>query len=117
MPGHRHPKLTDFARKLRTHATDVEKILWYNLRRKNFKVTFRRQHVLTPYIVDFYCPKARLVIELDGGQHSQDIDQERTKFLESKGLKVIRFWNNDVLEHLDTVLDVIYRITEERRKE
>ena len=75
---------------------------------------FRRQHPIGPYIVDFYCPMAQLAIEIDGGQHNQDdqllYDERRTAFLEEQGIKVLRFWNHDVLRETETVLEVIRQV-------
>ena len=75
---------------------------------------FRRQHVIAPYIVDFYCHELGLVIELDGSQHDTDdgraYDIERTKFLEALGLKVVRYWNYEVLEQTDVVLEDLWRV-------
>jgi very-short-patch-repair endonuclease len=62
---------------------------------------------MPPYIVDFYCPSARLVIEVDGSQHSEEVDRTRTKFLETKGLMVLRFWDNEVLMQTQAVLEAI----------
>lgn len=74
-----------------------------------FGYKFRFQHRLPPYIVDFVCLKAGLIVELDGGQHAvnQPYDQARTRYLETQGYRVLRFWNNEVLENLDGVLEVI----------
>lgn len=73
---------------------------------------FRRQHVIQPYIVDFYCYEIGLVIELDGSQHGMDdaleYDTERTKFLEALGLTVVRYWNHDVLGRVDVVLEDLW---------
>ena len=78
---------------------------------------FRRQHVIKPYIVDFYCHELGLVIELDGSQHGTDdaieYDAERTKFLEALGLKVARYWNSDVLGRVDVVLECFWKICTE----
>jgi very-short-patch-repair endonuclease len=75
---------------------------------------FRRQHPIGPYIVDFYCHKAQLAIEIDGGQHNQDdqllYDERRTAYLEDQGIKVLRFWNHDVLRETETVLEVIRQV-------
>ncbi len=72
---------------------------------------FRRQHSIGSYIVDFYCPKLKLAVELDGGQHNQEeninYDKERTRFLNSLNIKVIRYWNHEVLESINDVLDDI----------
>ncbi len=74
---------------------------------------FRRQHPVGPYIADFACIECGLIIELDGGQHSQSIeqDQDRTEYIQRQGFHVVRFWNNDVLLHIDTVLEEILRHT------
>ena len=75
---------------------------------------FRRQHVIAPYIVDFYCHELGLVIELDGSQHGTDdaieYDAERTKFLEALNLKVVRYWNHEVLQNMDVVLEDLCNI-------
>jgi len=70
---------------------------------------FRRQHPIGPYLADFCCPEAFLVVEVDGGQHSEQVaaDQSRTEYLRVRGFKVLRFWNNEVLHHTDAVLEVI----------
>jgi very-short-patch-repair endonuclease len=97
----------DKARQLRINATDAEKKLWRELRTKHLAGwKFRRQVPLGPYVVDFYCPPAKLIVELDGGQHASDVerDQGRTAWLEAEGYEVLRFWNNDVLGNTDGVL-------------
>lgn len=101
------------ARYLRKAATESEKILWRHLRNRNFaNYKFRRQHPIDRYIVDFYCAKARLAIELDGGGHDytgrQMHDRDRTKFLASQEIVVLRFWNHQVREELDSVLQAIW---------
>ena len=101
------------ARRLRRNPTDAERKLWSLLRRKQLSgYRFRRQVPIGPYVVDFACLAAHLVIEVDGGQHalSVDRDQRRTAWLESRGYKVVRFWNNDVLENPDGVLQTILRV-------
>ena len=98
------------ANELRRIMTDSEKILWKRLRMKQLKgFYFRRQHPYGIYILDFFCSKAGLVIELDGEihQYRKDYDAERTEFLESTGLKVIRFDNSDVLMRIDWVIEEI----------
>jgi adenine-specific DNA-methyltransferase len=93
------------ARRLRRDLTDAERKLWYALRDRRFAgFKFRRQVEIEPYIVDFLCIAALLVIEVDGGQHDEELDAERTAFLEARGYRVIRFWNNEVLGNLDGVL-------------
>lgn len=100
---------TSTARTLRRNATDVEQKLWGKLRANQLGHRFRRQHAFPPYIVDFYCPDAGLIIELDGGQHTPEKDLSRTGFLEQKGLMVLRFWNHDVNDNIDGVLDTILK--------
>ena len=102
------------ARKLRKNMTNQEKTLWYYLRKRfinNYR--FRRQYPIGNYIVDFVCRKKNLIIELDGGQHNQnlikDLDIVRTQYLESRGFKVIRFWNNDIDTNIEGVLNEIIR--------
>ena len=100
---------------MRHDATDAEHLMWQLLRAQRFmNLKFRRQHVIEPYIVDFYCHELDLVVELDGGQHNTDVvvayDNERTQFLEALGLKVIRYWNDDVLNQTEVVLADLWNI-------
>lgn len=100
------------ARRLRRRQTEAEKLLWYHLRNKRLVgYKFRRQHPIETYIVDFFCDAARLVIEIDGGGHTEPsqraYDNERTSRLEELGLRVMRFWNDDVLTNTNQVLEVI----------
>ena len=98
------------ARFLRKNLTEAEQKLWSRLRRKQLHgFRFRRQRPIGPYIVDFVCLEASLIIEVDGGQHAEQIskDEVRTRFLEKEGFRVIRFWNNDVLANTDGVLDTM----------
>ncbi|HEV2549461.1 MAG TPA: endonuclease domain-containing protein [Stellaceae bacterium] len=94
------------ARRLRTTPTDAEIRLWSRLRGKQLKAyRFRRQHPMGPYVVDFFCADAKLVVEVDGGQHADSkSDDARTRWLEARGYRVIRFWNNDVLANTEGVL-------------
>ncbi len=90
------------------------KLMWQLLRARRFiKLKFRRQHVIKPYIVDFYCHELKLVIELDGCQHGTDDtvedDTKRTLFLEALGLTVVRYWNHDVLGRMDVVLEDLWQ--------
>jgi very-short-patch-repair endonuclease len=87
---------------LRKEATPAEMTLWSGLRNDQLGYTFRRQHAIGNYIVDFCAPRKKLVIELDGSQHleQQEYDEERTKYLEARGYRVLRFWNNDVLNEM-----------------
>lgn len=99
------------ARYLRIHSTEVEKKLWYRLRNRQLGVKFRRQHPLQGYILDFACEECMLGIELDGGQHNNDAhktqDAARTAILEQSGWQILRFWNNDVIENIEGVLEEI----------
>ena len=100
----------DRARRLRASSTDAEICLWLRLRRKQLAgYRFRRQVPKGPYVIDFACMQARLVIELDGSQHAQTVEQDatRTAWLESRGFRVLRFWDNDVLTSTDAVLETI----------
>ncbi len=100
----------DRARRLRRDMTDAEHLLWRNLRNRHFSGwKFRRQHEIDRYIVDFVCPNARLIVELDGGQHAEmvEADADRTRRLEGMGYRVLRFWNNDVLANSEAVLGLI----------
>ena len=103
------------ARELRKNMTDAERLLWSRLRRRQVHGwRFRRQHPIGPFIADFACPQARLVIELDGGQHAlaKDEDAARSRWREQSGYRVLRFWNNDVLTQIDAVLQVIASVTQ-----
>jgi very-short-patch-repair endonuclease len=87
--------------------TEAERRLWQAIRGKQIQEhRFRRQYLIGPYIADFACIDRKLVLELDGGQHQEQIeyDKRRTEFLQSQGWRVLRFWNNDVLNNLDGVL-------------
>jgi very-short-patch-repair endonuclease len=97
------------ARALRRDATEAEKKLWQHLRQPPFKEHhFRRQATIDSYFADFASHQLRIVIEVDGGQHSGSAsDEVRTRYLEAKGYRVLRFWNNDVLENISGVLAMI----------
>jgi very-short-patch-repair endonuclease len=98
------------ARELRRHPTDAERSVWQILRNHQLSnIHFRRQHAIGPFVVDFCAPGIKLIIEVDGGQHlgQQEYDSKRTAFLESKGYRVIRFWNHEVLNNLDAVANEI----------
>ena len=113
----KNERRTRFSQELRKHATKEENTLWYQYLRR-YPVQFRRQCVLGPYIVDFYCAKAKLVIELDGSQHYEpdgiQKDRERTVYLEGLGLFVLRFYNTDINRNLRGVCQTIDRITGQR---
>ena len=109
------------ARRLRRRQTDAERYLWFKLRNHRLGgLKFRRQMSLNGFIVDFCCPDAKLVIELDGGQHAerQEQDSIRTKNLETSGYFVLRFWNNEVLRNIDGVLEeILSRASQQQRFE
>ena len=116
---HYNPILKEHSRVLRTNMTDAEQLLWYHIRRKQIQgVQFYRQKPLLEFIVDFYCPAVKLVIELDGSQHFEEEhqvkDQTRDAALASLGLHVLRFDNRQVLLETDVVLGVINMIVKER---
>lgn len=99
-------------RDLRRNQTEAEKVIWKRLRNKGlFGLKFFRQYSVGAYIVDFYCPKYKLAIELDGGQHAEEENKEydkvRTDYMESMGIEVMRFWNNEVLQNIEGVLEEI----------
>ena len=103
------------AARLRREMTDAELALWFELRnRQLLDYKFRSQWTLGPYVADFCCLAARLVVEVDGGQHGKKRDAGRTVWLEERGFRVIRFWNNDVLTNMDGVLTVIGEALEGR---
>jgi very-short-patch-repair endonuclease len=93
---------------LRENPTDAEAKLWFHLRAGRLDgLKFRRQHPIPPYVVDFFCVAAKLVVELDGSQHTDGADSARTAALQRRGLNVARFWDNDVLQRTDSVLAAI----------
>jgi len=95
---------------LRQGQTEAEEMLWARLRSHRLRnVHFRRQHVISSYIVDFCATRKKLIIEVDGGQHAEqrEYDDERTTYLENRGYRVLRFWNNDVIKNIDAVMQEI----------
>lgn len=100
---------------LRQASTPAERKLWSRIRNDQLGINFRRQHAIGNYITNFCSPKAKLVIELDGSQHLQQraYDEARTQYLESQGYRVIRFWNNDVLNHIGEVIQAILQVLEQ----
>lgn len=102
----------DLARNLRKESTLQETKLWRLLRNRNiFSQKLRRQHQIRNYIVDFCCIEAKLIIELDGGQHNKyniiQKDEMRTKFLKGQGYKILRFWNNEIDNNIEGVIEKI----------
>ncbi len=107
----------DLARTLRRSMTGPERKLWSKLRNKQLHgLKVRRQVPLGPYVADFFCFEAKLIVEIDGYQHASttDADEERTEWFAQKGCRVIRFSNNDVIENIDGVLEEIAEATRER---
>jgi very-short-patch-repair endonuclease len=103
-------KLTQYAKQLRKNSTKAEALLWGRLRAKQMHgIKFRRQQPIKHYIVDFVSFEKRIIIELDGSQHkrNREKDTERDRFLAESGFIVLRFWNSDVFENLEGVLEVI----------
>ncbi len=117
MDNKHNPKLVPFATQLRKNMTKEERRLWYEFLR-GYPIRFYRQKVLGKYIVDFYCPKAALVVELDGSQHYEEkelaYDQTRTAYLEQYRILVIRIPNNEVMNNLAGVCEYIDRTVQKR---
>jgi very-short-patch-repair endonuclease len=110
MSGNHSPRSR--ARRLRKDQTPAESRLWFELRNRRFVGhKFRRQHPLGPYVADFYCHEAALIIELDGESHlgRETYDRQRQDWLEAQGFKVLRFYNNDIPANLDEMLECIFR--------
>ena len=106
------PNLKERRCELRRNQTDAEKLLWKRLRDKRFYgLKFFRQYSVGPYVVDFCCPSLKFAIELDGGQHSgqeqKEYDTNRTEHLKLHDIEVMRFWNNDVIQNIEGVLERI----------
>ncbi len=104
--------LTRISQELRQRQTEAEKILWFKLRDRQLEgVKFSRQHCIGNYIIDFTCLEKRLIIEIYGGQHTQtstkESDEQRTQWLEAAGYYVVRFWNSEVLQNTEGVLEKI----------
>lgn len=109
---HNNKILKSRRKELRVSQTEAEKLIWYKVRNRQIvNLKFFRQYSLGPHILDFYCPEIKLAIELDGGRHSREenklYDKDRTKYLSNFGVKVIRFWNDEVLKNLEEVLERI----------
>ena len=115
----RNKKLKGFSRALRKNATPQENKLWYQMLRK-YPMQFNRQRIIGNYIVDFYCDKAKLIVELDGSQHyektGQAKDTERDEFLKSQGLEILRFSNLEINKNFYEVCTVIDNTVKERIK-
>ncbi|HLD36450.1 MAG TPA: DUF559 domain-containing protein [Planctomycetota bacterium] len=112
MKIHYNPKLKQLARQLRKNSTVSEILLWQRLRNKKFKgYDFHRQKPISEYIVDFFCPKLNLIIEVDGITHDDNYkfkkDKQRQTNLEALGFHIIRFWDDDIKKNIDAVLQII----------
>ncbi len=93
--------------------TDAERLLWYHLRNRYFGgFKFRRQHPVGPFIVDFICPVKKLIIEVDGSQHFENVEADnlRSQFLQEQGYQILRFWNNEVLQETEAVLTRVLEV-------
>jgi len=115
-----NPKTMHNAGKLRKNPTPAERKLWSKIRNDQLEVTFRRQHAVGNYIPDFVCIEKKLIIELDGSQHleQEEYDEERTKYLESEGYRVIRFWNNAIMKDIEgVILAIMQAMEDETNKE
>ena len=110
------PILFSFARELRSNLTEAENALWQKLKKNQLGVRFKSQHPLYKYIADFYCHKAKLVIEIDGEYHrkQKEYDVDRSHDLEQLGIRVIRFSNSEVIEDLDQVVSKIRKVLDNR---
>ena len=104
-------KSTEFARELREYSTDAERLFWSRVRAHRLHgYKFKRQHPIDRFIVDFACVEAKLIIELDGGQHvGSEQDKQRDARLVDEGYRVLRFWNNDVLLNIDGVIETVMK--------
>ena len=101
-------RVSRHAKRLRRERTDAEDKFWQAVRDRQLEgFKFRFQHSVYPYVADFACLEAMLIVELDGSQHGEATDARRTAFLEARGYKILRFWNNDVLTNIDGVAEVV----------
>lgn len=112
--------MTARGRRLRKEPSEAENKMWRLVRRQQLAgLGFRRQHAIGSYVLDCYCPALKLGVELDGGQHAEPAqaahDRRRTRWLAEKDIKVIRFWNNDVLGNIEGVWTVLMREIDGRR--
>ena len=117
MKGQTNHTILDNAlqRKLRNSMTDAEVCLWRRLRGRQIAgCKFRRQHPFMDYVLDFVCLEKRLVVEVDGGQHFEcEQDRLRDKYLQAAGFRVLRFWNNQVLQEIDGVVEAIWAVLQD----
>jgi len=106
MKVHNKQELYERRKELRTNATSQEVKLWTYLRGKKLRVRFRRQQSVGWYILDFYCPEKKLAIEIDGDEHkkNREYDDERTEYLKTRGIKILRFWNGEVERDIEIIV-------------
>jgi very-short-patch-repair endonuclease len=100
-------QISPHAAPLRRFATDAERLLWSRLRGRRLGCKFRFQHSIGPFVTDFVCLERRLIVEADGGQHSAKADRARTAWLCNRGFRIVRFWNHDILQNIDGVLETL----------
>jgi len=101
-------QISPHAARLRRDMTEAERLVWDRLRNRQLSgFKFRRQVTIGPFVVDFLCPEAKLIVEIDGGQHSVDKDAARSAYLEGQGYRIFRFWNHEVMSNLEGVLQAI----------
>ena len=118
-PRRSTPTIMHRAGELRKESTPAERKLWAYLRGDKLGVNFRRQHAVGKYIPDFCSPETKLIIELDGSQHleQEEYDEERTRYLESLGYKIIRFWNGDIMNNIEGIILAIMQALENENKD
>jgi very-short-patch-repair endonuclease len=104
-----NPRLIERRKALRNRCTNAESLLWKRMQRSQLGVKFRRQHSVGNYVLDFYCPEFKLAIELDGSIHKgrEELDEYRTRTLNERGIKIIRFKNNEVENNIEEVIKQI----------
>jgi very-short-patch-repair endonuclease len=104
------------AKELRRDQTDAEKRIWEKIRNSHLGMKFRRQAPVGPYVADFLCNDLKLVVEIDGGQHAESKkDEIRTKYLQGLGYHVVRFWNDEVMDNIEGVVDTLASVIEDRK--
>jgi very-short-patch-repair endonuclease len=114
------PEIFRRAKELHRNLSPAEAKLWQHLRAHRMgSIHFRNQHAIGNYIVDFCAPRKKLIIELDGSQHleQKEYHEERTRYLELRGYRVLRFWNHDVMNRIDDVLRVIWSVLKEDKRD
>ena len=100
-------QISPHAVQLRRLATDAERLLWSRLRGRRLGVKFRFQHSLGPFVADYVCLERKPIVEADGGQPNPQADHARTAYLRKRGLRIVRFWNHDILQNIDGVIETL----------